>query len=82
MTPWVRRAVKTPNGGVVSVRQMHILGRVAAGLTNAEIAAELHVGECTVKTHLRRLYRTVGARNAPHAVAICCGWGWRPERAS
>lgn len=57
---------------------MEILRLVAHGRTNPEIAKELFVETTTVKTHLYRLYKLIGARNAPHAVAICCGRGWRP----
>lgn len=57
-------------------RQVEILRLVARGLSNKEIAAELFIEECTVKTHLYRLYRMVGARNAPHAVAIGLVRGW------
>lgn len=57
-------------------RQVEILRLVARGLTAKEIAALLFVEECTVKTHLYKLYRLVGARNAPHAVAIGMVRGW------
>lgn len=40
------------------------------GLTDAEIAAELGVAVATVKTHLRRLFDHLGARNRCHAVSI------------
>ena len=36
---------------------------VARGLTNVEIAAELHISLSTVKTHLQSLMAKLGARN-------------------
>lgn len=51
-------------------RQLEILRLVAQGMSGPEIARRLHITVDTVKTHLSSLYRSMGARNAPHAVAI------------
>lgn len=43
---------------------------VAEGLTNRQIAAELHLSENTVKCRVRALFRDLVARDRAHAVAI------------
>jgi len=44
-------------------REEEVLLTVARGLTNAEIADELHISLSTVKTHLTSLMGKLGARN-------------------
>lgn len=44
-------------------REEEVLAAVARGRTNAEIAAELHIGVSTVKTHVTSLLTKLGARN-------------------
>ncbi len=43
---------------------------MAAGATNAEIAAALHLGETTVKTHVSRVLTKIGARDRTQAVVL------------
>ncbi len=50
-------------------REMQVLRGMADGKSNAEIGRELFVSEDTVKTHARRLFRKLGARDRAHAVA-------------
>jgi DNA-binding CsgD family transcriptional regulator len=52
---------------------------VVRGLRNQEIADSLFLGVNTVKTHLKSLYRKLGARNRADAVAIALADGaFRP----
>jgi DNA-binding CsgD family transcriptional regulator len=54
----------------LTARELVILGLVAEGLTNTEIAAELTIGRETVKTHVGNIIAKLGARDRTHAVAM------------
>ena len=54
-------------------RQLEILGLVAEGLSNAEIADRLFLGESTVKWHVRKILRGLGVANLAQAVAKYLG---------
>jgi DNA-binding NarL/FixJ family response regulator len=52
----------------LTTREHEVLQLVAAGLTNAEIAAELRLSPNTVKEHASSMFRKLGARNRADAV--------------
>jgi LuxR family maltose regulon positive regulatory protein len=54
----------------LSERELEVLRRVAAGLSDAEIARELVVERSTVKWHLRNIFQKLGARRRTQALAI------------
>jgi pSer/pThr/pTyr-binding forkhead associated (FHA) protein len=60
---------KVETGPHLSPRQQQVLERMAEGMTNAEIGAELGVTERTVKAYAQELYDKLGVRNRAGAVA-------------
>jgi DNA-binding NarL/FixJ family response regulator len=54
----------------LTTREAAVLGRVARGQCNKDIAADLGVSERTIGKHLQRCYRKLGAANRSHAAAI------------
>lgn len=51
-------------------RELEVLSGMSYGRSNAQIGAELFLSEDTVKTHARRLFRKLGAKDRAQAVAI------------
>lgn len=54
----------------VTPRELEILGLIAEGLSNREIAERLFVSENTVKTHSSRLFDKLGAKRRTQAVQL------------
>jgi DNA-binding NarL/FixJ family response regulator len=57
------RKVQTHDGHMISSRQRQVLGLLAVGSSNREIAKELGLAERTVKAHVAELLRKIGAPN-------------------
>jgi DNA-binding NarL/FixJ family response regulator len=55
-------------GPALTEREREVLGLIAAGATNREIAQALYLSPHTVKEHTSALYRKLGARNRAEAV--------------
>jgi ATP/maltotriose-dependent transcriptional regulator MalT len=54
----------------ITPRELEILGLIADGLSNREIAERLFVSENTVKTHSSRLFDKLGAKRRTQAVQM------------
>ncbi|MBW8805817.1 MAG: helix-turn-helix transcriptional regulator [Catenulisporales bacterium] len=73
----VRLKVSVDDGArrELSEREIEVLTLIAAGGTKGEISRELGIAPRTVASHMSRIYRALGARNAAHAVALAHGSG-------
>ncbi|MEU7872631.1 response regulator transcription factor [Dactylosporangium sp. NPDC049140] len=68
-----------PPAGVaeLSERELEVLTRIGAGLSNAEIAAELVISMATVKTHVRHILAKLDVRDRAQAIVVAHEAGLR-----
>jgi DNA-binding NarL/FixJ family response regulator len=78
-----RAEIEWPGRAVgLSARESELLPLLAEGLKNNEIAEALYLSVNTVKTHLKDLYRKLGASNRAQAVAAAAEAGLLTRRSA
>jgi len=77
-----RRLVAQLRSGAerLTARELEVLACVARGSTNAQVGAELYIGEATVKTHLLRIFAKLGVDDRTRAVTVALERGILPSR--
>ena len=66
-------------GNGLTLRQCEVVGMLAEGKSNKEIARELKVLEGTVKLHVKGILRKLGVRNRTEAVLAAARGGYLPS---
>ena len=61
-------AAPAPPPDGLTQREAEILGLIARGLTNPEIAAQLFLSNHTIKTHISRIFAKTGSRDRAAAI--------------
>ena len=56
-------APPSPLLAALSARELEVVHRISRGMTNAEIAADLYLGEATIKSHVVRILGKLGLRD-------------------
>ena len=62
--------------GVLSERETEVLVLVARGLSNYQIATQMHLAESTVKRHLANIYQKVGVGSRSEATRLALQEQW------
>jgi ATP/maltotriose-dependent transcriptional regulator MalT len=60
----------------LSDRELEVLVLVARGLSNRQVARELHISEATVKRHLANIYEKIGVGSRSDAVRTALAEQW------
>mgnify|MGYP001096394343 CR=1 FL=1 len=60
----------------LTARETEVLGHIADGNTNRQIADILHISEQTIKNHITSILRKLNANDRAHAVVLAIRHGW------
>lgn len=70
------RVSAAPQNQLITEREMEILGWVREGKSNQEIGDQLAISPLTVKNHVQKILRKLGATNRAQAVSKAIGMGF------
>jgi DNA-binding NarL/FixJ family response regulator len=73
-----RRGAVGTEADVLSPREMEVLGLMARGLTNRQIAAHLWISEATVKSHVSHVLAKLGQSDRTQAIVFAMRSGLVP----
>lgn len=76
------RTKGAPTGTVLTRREVEVLGLIALGRSNREIADDLFISLNTVERHVSNLYAKIDARNRAEATAYALRHGEGTARSS
>jgi ATP/maltotriose-dependent transcriptional regulator MalT len=87
ITSYLHQEFRTPSDAganvdqhsLLTTREREILGLIAAGKTNPQIAAQLIIGAGTVKTHTLNIYRKLEVANRTQAIVRAQELGLLPS---
>ncbi|MBP0457967.1 response regulator [Streptomyces montanisoli] len=71
------RDAALPDG--LTEREAQVLGLIAQGMSNAEIAARLYLSRATVKSHVHQIFAKTGSRDRPQAIVYAHRHGIHAE---
>jgi two-component system response regulator DevR len=72
----IRSGQPTEQRPALSASQVAILRLISRGHSNREIAADVHLSENTVKSHVQEIFRKLGVRNRVEAAILAGKSGW------
>jgi DNA-binding NarL/FixJ family response regulator len=73
------RRRQADKAALLTDRELDVLGHMATGATNAEIARALFVSEATVKTHVGSVFSKLGVRDRAGAIVFAYRHGLVPH---
>ncbi|CAN5236738.1 hypothetical protein BH18ACT5_BH18ACT5_13880 [soil metagenome] len=62
-----------PNAAAIAAltpREKEVLAGIGRGLSNSDLAEELFISDNTLKTHIKRVFLKIGARDRAQAVVV------------
>jgi len=81
---WKSKSIELPSvynakgANILSKREEEVVRLVAEGLSNHDIAQQLHLSDHTVKNHLFRIYEKLGISNRVELVLYTVSYSKRP----